>query len=92
MAVSGAALGGLSLASRGLPGSVGEHREGRLLARFDCTEEYPPERFFTNGPTGVVASQAGRYREAEGKPRARFASTAPLAAAAGASAYFSALP
>lgn len=45
---------------------------GRLIARIDCTEDHPPERFFSNGPTRVVAWSAGRYRETDGKPSSRF--------------------
>lgn len=45
---------------------------GRLLASIDCTQEFPPDRFFAHGPTRVVETPAGRYREAEGKHSARF--------------------
>ncbi len=45
---------------------------GRKVASIDCTEDHPPERYFSFGPTQVVESPAGRYREAEGKPAARF--------------------
>jgi hypothetical protein len=34
---------------------------------------YPKETYLQNGATKIVESPAGRYRETEGKPRARFA-------------------
>ncbi|MCC6699436.1 MAG: hypothetical protein IT365_27675 [Candidatus Hydrogenedentes bacterium] len=36
---------------------------GRLVCEIDCTQEYPPERYFDSGGTNVVESTAGRYRE-----------------------------
>ena len=42
-----------------------------LLHTIDCTQDYPPDRYFAHGETAVRQSPAGRYREAEGKPRAR---------------------
>ncbi len=44
----------------------------RLTARFDCTQEYPSDRYFACGETQIVETAAGRYREAEGRPLARF--------------------
>jgi len=78
LTAGGTALGGLSLATQGLPGLVNEQRRGRLLASFDCTEDHPPERYFSSGNSKVVESAAGRYREAEAKPRARFGYRFPL--------------
>jgi hypothetical protein len=46
---------------------------GRLLQRFDCTAEYPPEAYLEYQPTRVAESSAGRYREADAQVRARFA-------------------
>ncbi|MCX6624780.1 MAG: family 10 glycosylhydrolase, partial [Acidobacteria bacterium] len=46
--------------------------QGRKLISIDCTQEHAPEIYFSSGPTRVVDSPAGRYREAEGKPAARF--------------------
>jgi hypothetical protein len=46
--------------------------KGRLIAAFDCTQEYPPDRYFGSGQVRVVETAAGRYREAEGKPMSRF--------------------
>jgi len=72
LAATGAALGGLPLVSQRLLGSVGEDRHGRLLASFECTKDFPPERYFSLGETQVVGTASGRYREAQGKPQARF--------------------
>jgi len=44
----------------------------RLLHTIDCTQEHPPEIYFACGPTRVRTSGAGRYREAEPRPLARF--------------------
>ncbi len=44
----------------------------RLIASIDCTKDLPPEQFFANGPTRVVETPAGRYREADAKTSARF--------------------
>lgn len=45
---------------------------GRLLESIDCTGEYPADRYFAQGKTEVCQSPAGRYRQAEGRPLARF--------------------
>jgi hypothetical protein len=45
---------------------------GRLLVAIDCTADYPPERYFACGLTEVIAGPAGRYRQAEARPLARF--------------------
>ncbi len=45
---------------------------GRLIAGFDCTSEYPADRYFSFGDVRVVSSAAGSYREAEAKPLSRF--------------------
>jgi len=45
---------------------------GRLIERIDCVRDYGPERYFAGGPTRIVASPAGRYREAAPVPQARF--------------------
>jgi hypothetical protein len=78
LTAGGAALGSLSLATQGLPGLVDEQRRGRLLASFDCTKDHPPEHYLSSGNSKVVESAAGRYREAEAKPRARFGYRFPL--------------
>jgi len=44
----------------------------RLLKQFDCTSEYPADTYFGHGDVKVVASAAGRYREAEAVPLSRF--------------------
>ena len=44
----------------------------RIVAAFDCTKEYPADQYFAQGKVRVVASSAGRYREAEAKPLSRF--------------------
>ena len=44
----------------------------RLIVAFDCTQEYPSDRYFAGGEARVVETAAGRYREAEGKPMSRF--------------------
>jgi hypothetical protein len=44
----------------------------RLLATIDCTKDHLPERYFAYGETRVVATAAGRYREAQAKHAARF--------------------
>jgi len=51
---------------------------GRLIWQCDCTEDYPPEHYLEYQPTRVVASQAGRYREAEGVPFSRFGYRFPI--------------
>jgi len=65
---------GLGLvAGAGLGKEVGMDRsEQRLLHRIDCTQDYPPDRFFSCGPTQVLRNAAGAYREAEAKHAARF--------------------
>ena len=50
----------------------------RLVAEFDCTREYPPERYFACGEAPVVETGAGRYREAEARPLARFGYRFPI--------------
>ncbi|HQK23258.1 MAG TPA: hypothetical protein PLM66_10260, partial [Candidatus Latescibacteria bacterium] len=45
----------------------------RLLQTIDCTGEFGPDRYFSHGIASVVETDAGRYREAEGVPGARFA-------------------
>lgn len=50
-----------------------ESIEGVLLRKFDCTREYGPGEYLEHQPTRVVDSPAGRYREAGGKMRCRFA-------------------
>lgn len=45
---------------------------GRLVARIDCTEEYPPEQYLAYGQVRVTATAVGRYREAGGVPPSRF--------------------
>lgn len=44
----------------------------RLLETIDCSQDFSPERFFSNEPTQVVQSSIGSYREVEAKPSARF--------------------
>lgn len=53
-------------------GTGGAESGGRLLHRIDCTQDYPPERYFTNCSAGVVESGAGRYREGGPKAADRF--------------------
>ncbi|MCC6487549.1 MAG: hypothetical protein IT364_08605, partial [Candidatus Hydrogenedentes bacterium] len=38
---------------------------GRLVCEIDCSQEYPPERYFESGGASVVETAAGRYRESE---------------------------
>jgi hypothetical protein len=45
---------------------------GRKLLTIDCTQDLPPESYFSYGPTRIVETPIGRYREAEGKHAARF--------------------
>ncbi|HOF60274.1 MAG TPA: family 10 glycosylhydrolase [Candidatus Latescibacteria bacterium] len=45
----------------------------RLVQTIDCTGEFGPDRYFCHGIASVVETDAGRYREAEGVPGARFA-------------------
>ena len=58
--------------SKGAPASSPLSGSGRLLVALDCTQDYPPERYFAYGVTRVLETAAGRYREAEGKHSARF--------------------
>ena len=44
----------------------------RLLAEFDCAQEYPADAYFGHGNVTVVESPIGPYREAEGRPLSRF--------------------
>lgn len=44
----------------------------RLLLSVDATQDYSADKFMANGATRVVASRAGRYREAAPTPQARF--------------------
>ena len=46
---------------------------GRLLQRFDCAADYPPQTYLEYRPSRVVESPAGRYREADPHLRSRFA-------------------
>ncbi len=52
--------------------AAAEQADHRLLETIDCTQDFPVERFFSNGPTQVVQSSIGSYREADGKSLARF--------------------
>jgi len=47
-------------------------RNARLIARIDCTREYPADQYFAYGEVKVVDGPAGRYREADGKQFSRF--------------------
>lgn len=47
-------------------------RNARLIARIDCTREYPADQYFAHGDVKVVDGPAGRYREADGKQFSRF--------------------
>ena len=49
-----------------------EMSKGRLLHRIDCTQDLPPEKYFSLRDAKVVESPAGRYREADGQPASRF--------------------
>ncbi len=44
----------------------------KLIKNFDCTQNYPADTYFSYGDVRVVSSEAGKYREAEGKPLSRF--------------------
>ena len=44
----------------------------KLITSFDCTKEYIADTYFSYGDVRVVSSEAGKYREAEGKPLSRF--------------------
>lgn len=46
--------------------------EKKLIAHFDCTQEYDSASYFEIGKTSIVNCQAGTYREAEYKHLARF--------------------
>ena len=46
--------------------------KGRRLDWIDCTKEFGADRYFASGTVRVVETMAGRYREAEGRPLARF--------------------
>ncbi len=67
----GASLG-LAWGLRAADGQPLEGAPGRLLHRFDCTADYPPDQFFSTDNVQVVEGLAGRYREAEAKPLSRF--------------------
>ncbi len=43
-----------------------------LITDFDCIQEYPSNTYFSYGDVRVTSSEAGKYREAEGKPLSRF--------------------
>lgn len=70
--LGGAAGLGLAWATAGIDTSPDSPVTGTLLDRIDCTQDYPAERYFSNGTVQVVESSAGRYREAEAKPLSRF--------------------
>ena len=56
-----------------------EVSKGKLLHRIDCTQDYPPERYFALGEAKVVESPIGSYREAQGDPpSARFGYRFPI--------------
>ncbi len=44
----------------------------RLIKRFDCTQIYTADTYFSYGDVHVTSSEAGKYREAEAKPLSRF--------------------
>ena len=44
----------------------------RLVVRFDCTQEYPADQYFSSGADTVVSSSVGRYREAGREQFSRF--------------------
>jgi hypothetical protein len=55
------------------PGSIyGQQSGQKLVAEFDCTQEYPVNTYFSHGKVQVSGSSAGRYREAEAVPLSRF--------------------
>lgn len=72
--VAGTAAAGLGLVSGRLYGEerAMETSGRRLLHRIDCTQEFPPEIFFSSAPTRVVQSAAGAYREVDEKAMGRF--------------------
>jgi hypothetical protein len=43
-----------------------------LLDGIDCNQNYSADRYFSCGETKIVSTSAGQYREAEGRPLARF--------------------
>jgi hypothetical protein len=72
-AASAAVTTGVGAASKTTqPRTAATEPRGRLLVTIDCTKDFSPEKFFANGPTRVVETAAGRYREADVKPSARF--------------------
>ena len=72
-AITAGAAAGLAFGSPGRTVSAEDLAQGKLLHRIDCTQEYPPERYFGLGEVKVVDSPIGRYREALGDPpTARF--------------------
>ena len=73
LAITAGTAAGLAFRSPGRTVSAEDLAKGKLLHRIDCTQEYPPERYFGLGEVKVVDSPIGRYREALGDPpRARF--------------------
>ncbi|HUW62573.1 MAG TPA: family 10 glycosylhydrolase [Candidatus Bathyarchaeia archaeon] len=82
-ALAGAAGAGSSGADDRPPVAPGANIQanppaGLLVERIDCTQDYPPERYFAHGDVKVVESSAGRYREAEAKPLSRFGYRFPI--------------
>ncbi len=74
---AGAGLGISLFAARGetaAPDATGR----RLLHTIDCTQDYSPDTFFAFGETHVVETAAGRYRETEPNPMARFGYRFPI--------------
>lgn len=63
---------GLLLGSRAVQGNEMDTEKKKRLEGIDCARDYPPDQYFENGPTIVAKTTAGIYREAEGKPGARF--------------------
>ncbi|HSI11152.1 MAG TPA: hypothetical protein VK961_03875 [Chthoniobacter sp.] len=44
----------------------------QLVASFDCSKDYPPEKYFALREARVAETPIGRYREADATPQSRF--------------------
>ncbi len=74
---TGAGLG-LAMASQSFTREALAAGKGRLLHTIDCTQEYPPERYFDSGGIVVTTTKAGAYREAAPLSRSRFGYRFPI--------------